>query len=450
MSVRETIVASATPPGKGGIAVLRLSGPEVPRIALSMLGRLPIARMATAARFRGTAGETIDFGLALYFPAPRSFTGENVLELHGHGSPVLQELLIARAISLGARRARPGEFSERAFLEDKLDLAQAEAIADLIDAGSQAAAQAAMRSLRGEFSRAVDATEEALIDLRVFVEAAIDFPEEEIDFLSSDELAHRLAVVHERLDAVQRAARQGSLLRDGQVVVLAGAPNAGKSTLLNRLAGYDAAIVTPEPGTTRDLLRERVDLDGLPVTFIDTAGLRAATGDAVEREGMRRALAEMQRADRVLFVIDSAADARGASFTAAQASLPRGVPITLVLNKADLRADAHAEAAPASLPRMHVAAATGNGIDALRAHLKSAAGYSEAGDGTVSARARHLDALRRAADYAERARALLARRQGELAAEELRLAQQAIGEITGEFTSDDLLGEIFGSFCIGK
>jgi tRNA modification GTPase len=357
-------------------------------------------------------------------------------------------------LQLGARRARPGEFSERAYLNDKLDLAQAEAVADLIDAGSRAAAQAALRSLQGDFSRAVEAAAAALIELRVFVEAAIDFPEEEIDFLSGDEVARRLMLVNERLEAVTCSARQGSLLRDGQTLVIAGQPNAGKSTLMNRLAGFEAAIVTPIAGTTRDVLREKLDLDGLPVTLIDTAGLRRDSTDPVEREGIRRALGEIARADRVLFVIDASTDPEGASFGDERAALPAGVPVTLVFNKCDLARGLAAQGpvvdGDAMLPRLHVSALTGEGIDALRAHLKAAAGYTDAGAGSVSARARHLDALRRAREHAERARALLERRAGELAAEELRLAQQALGEITGEFTSDDLLGEIFGSFCIGK
>jgi len=454
MTPRDTIVATATPQGRGGIAVLRISGSEVPRIAHALLGSMPKARLATYAPFRGADGEPIDFGLALYFPAPRSFTGESVLELHGHGSPVLQELLIERVLQLGARRARPGEFSERAFLNDKLDLAQAEAVADVIAAGSRAAAQAALRSLRGDFSARVDAAEAALIDLRVFVEAAIDFPEEEIDFLSSAEVAQRLALVNHALESVMQAARQGSRLAEGLTVVIAGRPNAGKSTLMNRLAGYDAAIVTDEPGTTRDVLRESLDIDGMPVTLIDTAGLRAATAaDAIEREGMRRAREEMRRADRVLFVVDAHDDPRADSFEQERAGLPAGVPVTLVFNKSDLvtaSAAAAGSTRQSRLPQLHVSAATGVGLDALRQHLKDVAGYTDAGAGALSARARHIDALTRAHDFTERARAQLARRDGELAAEELRQAQQAIGEITGEFTSDDLLGSIFGSFCIGK
>lgn len=453
MNARETIVATATPPGRGGIAVLRISGPEVPRIATALIGSVPEPRRATYATFRDARGEAIDFGIALYFPAPHSFTGEPVLELHGHGSPVLQELLTGRVLQLGARRARPGEFSERAFLEDKLDLAQAEAIADVIQAGSAAAARAALRSLKGEFSARVDAAEEALIDLRVFIEAAIDFPEEEIDFLSSEELAERLALVHERLDIVQRAAREGAVLRAGLTVVIAGRPNAGKSTLLNRLAGFEAAIVTDQPGTTRDVLREQLDLDGLPVTVLDTAGLRAGSGDAIEREGMRRAMQEMARADRVLFVIDGVDDPEGRAYAEEAPRLPAGVPVTLLVNKIDALPAGRrvcTGADLAAMPRLQVSALTGEGLDLLRAHLKEVAGVGEGAADAVSARARHLDALARARDYVERARAQLARRDGELAAEELRMAQQALGEITGEFTTDDLLGEIFGSFCIGK
>ena len=448
MTPRDTIVATATPQGRGGIAVLRLSGHDVPRIAQAMLGRVPEPRLATYAQFRDATGEAIDFGLALYFPAPASFTGEPVLELHGHGSPVLQALLIERAVQLGARRARPGEFSERAFLEDKLDLAQAEAVADVIAASSRTAAQAALRSLRGEFSARVDAAEEALIDLRVYVEASIDFPEEEIDFLGSAEVAQRLALVNRTLESVTQAARQGSLLRGGLTCVIAGRPNAGKSTLMNRLAGYDAAIVTDQPGTTRDVLREAVELDGLPATLIDTAGLHAQSSDPIEREGMRRAREEMRRADRVLFVIDAVADPLGESFEQERPDLPAGVPVTLLFNKADALGSGR-RVAP-SLPHLYLSAATGEGVEALRRHLMDKAGYTDAGAGAVSARARHLEALTRAHDFTERARAQLARRNGELAAEELRQAQQALGEITGEFTSDDLLGEIFGSFCIGK
>ena len=445
---RDTIVASATPPGRGGVGVLRRSGPQVPQIARDWLGALPGPRVATYARFADAAHELIDIGLALYFPAPHSFTGEHVLELQGHGGPVVQEALIERALQLGARRARPGEFSERAYLNDKLDLAQAEAIADLIDAGSRTAARAALRSMQGEFSDLVHAVTQALIELRVYVEAAIDFPEEEIDFLSTNELAARLALVRERLERVERCAKQGRLLTQGIHVVIAGAPNAGKSTLLNRLAGYDAAIVTPVAGTTRDVLRERIQIDGMPLHLVDTAGLRDDTGDAIEREGMRRARAEMQRADRVLFVIDGALDPSGQSYESEKASLPPDVPVTLVFNKQDLTHQPRPSVQTNDC--LWISAGTGEGVDALRTHLKTVMGYVDEGGGAVSARARHLDALARARGAFDKAVTLLARRQGELVAEELRLAQQAMNEITGEFSNEDLLGEIFGNFCIGK
>jgi len=445
---RDTIVAIATPPGRGGVGVLRISGPRAADIGRAMAGRLPPPRSAQLARFIGVTGDILDVGLILSFPAPASFTGEDVIEMQGHGGTVVLEALVERALQLGARRARPGEFSERAFLNDKLDLAQAEAISDLIDAGSRSAARAALRSLQGEFSARVNATTEALTALRVFVEAAIDFPEEEIDFLSGDQLAQYLATARGELESTEASAKQGRLLSQGMHVVIAGRPNAGKSTLLNRLAGYDAAIVTPQPGTTRDLLRERIDIDGMPLHLVDTAGLRAETGDEIEREGMRRARAEMSRADRVLFLIDASADHEGKSYDAERASLPAGVSVTRVFNKCDL---VGREAGTGkSADELWISAASGAGIDALRVHLKEVMGYVDEGAGAVSARARHLDALARARAAFDRAVALLGRRQGELVAEELRYAQDALGEITGVVTSDDLLGKIFSSFCIGK
>jgi tRNA modification GTPase len=388
-------------------------------------------------------------GLALFFPAPNSYTGEHVVELQGHGGPVVMDRLIERCIELGARRARPGEFTERAFLNDKIDLAQAEAVADLIDAGSREAARAAMRSLRGEFSSMVQGLTDAVIDLRTYVEAAIDFPDEEVDFLGDRELAERLAAVRAHFDGVSTAAGQGRLLRDGLTVVLAGRPNSGKSSLLNRLAGYDAAIVTDIPGTTRDVLRERIDIDGLPLHVLDTAGLRDSS-DAVEAEGVRRAAAEMSRADRVLFVIDCADDPLGLAYEQERARLPGDVPVTLVFNKSDLRAATPSDS-QSRLPRVHVSALTGEGLDDLRAHLKDSVSFQSTGNGSISARRRHLEALARARAHVESAAAQQEqRRAGELVAEELRLAQQALDEITGVFTADDLLGRIFGSFCIGK
>jgi tRNA modification GTPase len=398
-------------------------------------------------RFGDEGGEALDEGIVLFFPGPHSYTGEDVLELQGHGGPVLLELLVARAVALGARRAMPGEFSQRAFLNDRMDLAQAEAVADLIDAGSREAARAALRSLHGELSARVQQLAAALLDLRAYVEAAIDFPEEEIDFLADAELTARFAALQELLAATLQSARQGRLLRDGMTVVLAGRPNAGKSSLLNRLAGYDAAIVTAVPGTTRDVLRERIHLDGMPLHILDTAGLRDGR-DVVELEGIRRAQAEMQRADRVLFVIDSEADPCGRALDEERQRLPADVPVTRLFNKRDL--------ALVPLPEgegccIGVSARTGEGLDALRAHLKEVMGYQTEGVGNLSARQRHVEALQRAHSYIyEAARQLHERKAGELVAEELRLASRSLSEITGEVTTEDLLGRIFSSFCIGK
>src|SRR5215469_8337308 len=451
MTRTDTIVAAATPPGRGGVGIVRISGPKTPELAAVLLGELPPPRYATFGRFLDAQRSPIDAGLALFFPAPHSYTGEHVLELHGHGGPLVMEALIGRALELGARRAQPGEFTQRAFLNDKLDLAQAEAIADLIDAGSRAAVRAAMRSLQGEFSAMVRGLVEALIELRTYVEAAIDFPEEEIDFLADRELGERFRAIREHFQGVLESARQGRLLREGMTVVIAGRPNAGKSSLLNRLAGYDAAIVTPIPGTTRDVVRERVHLDGMPLHVLDTAGLREGGGDAVEEEGIRRAHAEMRRADRVLFVIDAAADPAGAAFRQEHAQLPPDVPVTLVFNKCDLAPGLPVADTLTGPPRILVSALTGAGLPELRAHLKSCMGYQSVEGGAVSARRRHLEALALArAHVEEAARQLSERRAGELVAEELRGAQQALDTITGEFTTEDLLGRIFSGFCIGK
>jgi len=450
----ETIVAAATPPGRGGIAIVRLSGPLCAAIAAVMLGRLPPARQATQARFLAADGEPIDEGLALYFPAPHSYTGEDVLEMHGHGGPLLVEALIARAVALGARRAQPGEFTLRAYLNEKLDLAQAEAVVDLIDAGSEAAARAALRSLQGEFSARVRALDEALAQLRAHVEATIDFPTDEIDFLGERALGERLAAVRELCAALQATARQGRLLTEGLTVVIAGAPNAGKSTLLNRLAGHDAAIVTAIPGTTRDVLRERIQLEGVPLLLLDTAGLRDG-GDAIENEGMRRARAAMELADRVLFLVDAAGDPGAAGFEAERTRIPAQVPVTLVFNKIDLPAAGvgRVPARPerAELPPLRISAATGAGLEALRAHLLEAAGYRSSDSGALSARRRHLEALAATAAHLERAAEhCRAAGAGELAAEELRAAQRSLGQITGTGTAEELLGRIFSAFCIGK
>jgi len=419
---------------------------------VSVLGRLPTPRHAELARFLGLQGESLDQGLALYFPAPASFTGEHVLELQGHGGSLVADVLLQRLLELGCRMARPGEFSERAFLNGKIDIAQAEAIADLIDAGTAAAARAAVRSMQGEFSAHINELQGQITALRKLVEAAIDFPDEEIDFVSNSRLSDGLTAIFAAFDSILAAARQGSLLREGLNVVIAGRPNAGKSSLMNRLVGEEIAIVTHLPGTTRDVLRQQVNMDGLPLNLIDTAGLRTAA-DIVEAEGVRRAMGEVARADRVLYIVDAAAagDAGPHDWSNELKPLPAGVPVTLVLNKIDLT-DLSAHLDESSVPaRLFVSAKTGAGLDQLRAHLKASAGFQGAEAGALSARRRHLDALARAKAYVtEAAETLAATRAFELFAEDLRHAQLSLGEITGEFTSDDLLGEIFGSFCIGK
>jgi tRNA modification GTPase len=440
----ETIVAPATPPGRGGIGIVRISGAKTRRIAAEILGSLPAPRHATVAVFSGAGGLTIDVGIALFFPAPHSFTGEDVLELHGHGGPVVMDLLVARAVELGARLARPGEFSERAFHNDKLDLVQAEAIADLIAAGSAEAARAALRSLSGEFSREVGALALRVMQLRAYVEAAIDFPDEDAEFLESQEVRDRLTEIGQRFGSIAETLRQGRALRDGLQVVIAGRPNAGKSSLLNALAGSDAAIVTEIPGTTRDLLRERIHVDGLPIHVVDTAGLRD-TEDLIEIEGLRRARMEMSRADVVLYVVDSTLGFG----TGEEAGLPSGAATLVVWNKVDLP-----EAQPLPEldhhPAVAISALTGAGLPELREQLKAAAGY-QSESGAWSARRRHLDALERARSLFEVAEARLGERASfELVAEELRQAHQALGEITGEVSSDALLGAVFATFCIGK
>ena len=449
MSEQDTIVAIATAAGRGGIGIVRVSGSKAANIARAVVGELPSVRLATMRTFRARDGSAIDSGIALYFPAPHSFTGEDVLELHAHGSPVALDLLVARTLELGARLAEPGEFSRRAFLNDKIDLVEAEAIADLIDSASAQAARAAVRSLQGEFSACIRALVEALIATRMYVEAAIDFPEEEIDFLADQELRDRFVRVRAQLDEITDAARQGALLRDGMTVVIAGKPNAGKSSLLNALAGYDAAIVTPIAGTTRDVLKERIHIDGMPLHVIDTAGLRDSE-DIVEREGIRRARDAMTSADRILYVIDSTQPLDETAFDNELAMLPQSVPVTLILNKIDL-SQLPSRVEEGAQPRIYVSVSTRTGMDLLRTHLKDCMGYHSEEGGTLSARRRHLDALARAGNHLITAEKLLTERHaGELVAEELRQAQQHLGEITGEFSSDELLGRIFSSFCIGK
>ncbi len=406
-----------------------------------MLGSLPEPRTATHRHFRDAAGERIDTGLALYFPAPASFTGESVLELHGHGGPVVVAMLVDAIIDMGARLAEPGEFSKRAFLNGKLDLVQAEAIADLIGSGTAQAARAALRSLSGAFSRSVESLAEQLVRLRMHVEAAIDFPEEEIDFLSDDALQRRIEDCAAAFATLQGAARLGRVLRDGFRVVIVGKPNAGKSSLLNLLSGQEAAIVTEVAGTTRDVLREQIDVDGLAVELVDTAGIRSDP-DRIEAEGIRRARDALASADAVLWIQD-ATDAE----PALPEDVPDGTPVTIVHNKIDLSGDAPG----LRLGEVWLSAATGQGVDALRCRIRELAGYENHGEGAFTARRRHLVALRRAAAHFNAGRqALEDMRAGELLAEELRLAHEALGEITGAMTADDLLGKIFAEFCIGK
>jgi tRNA modification GTPase len=446
---RDTIAAIATPSGVGGIGIVRISGPRVPEIAHALLDRLPEPRFALFSRFRSTDGVALDEGLALYFPAPHSFTGEHVLELHGHGGPVVVDILLQEVLAQGVRMARPGEFSERAFLNGKLDLAQAEAVADLIESASAEAARAAMRSLEGAFSQRISIINEQLIELRLHIEATLDFPEEGIDLLADNNLASRAREITIQIDSLRAVTRQGQLLHDGMTVVLAGPPNAGKSSLLNALAQNDSAIVSPIPGTTRDVLRERIQIDGLPLHVLDTAGLRE-TSNAIESEGVRRAHEAMQRADRVLLVIDDS-EIEGTDARTLLYRLPDSARITLIRNKIDRSGRLPgAVETKSDVPEFGISAQNGEGLDALRRHLKECMGYQTAGEGTFSARRRHLDAIERARSHVETALVQLETRRPELAAEELRQAQRALGEITGEFSSDDLLGRIFSSFCIGK
>lgn len=444
----DTIAAVATPPGRGGVGIVRVSGPAAHRIAEAVLGKVPVPRHAVLARFRDRAGESIDQGIALFFRGPASFTGEDVLELQGHGGPVVLDLLLDRVLNLGARLALPGEFSQRAYLNDRLDLAQAEAIADLIDSQTAAAARAATRTLEGAFSERVNALVAALVELRMYVEAAIDFPEEEIDFLADPQIASGLDQLAARIEDLARSAHTGHVLRDGLTLVIAGAPNAGKSSLLNALTGVESAIVTAIPGTTRDLLRERIEIDGMPLHLVDTAGLRD-TLDPVEREGVRRARDQIARADHALWVFDGRVDPAGSGLE--QAGLPPQLAVTLVHNKIDLDGTAPGLIQRGARTEIRLSALSGAGVDLLRDHLKRLAGFEGSGHGDFSARRRHLDAIGRAARALEDGRRVLTRdRAGELLAEDLRQAQLALAEITGEFTADDLLGEIFGRFCIGK
>lgn len=446
MSAVETIAAIATPSGRGGVGIVRVSGPHVPDIAKALLGQLPKPREAAYLPFRDSPQQIIDQGIALFFPAPNSFTGEDVLELQAHGGPVILDWILRRVLKEGARLARPGEFSERAFLNDKIDLTQAEAIADLIDAGSEQAARSALRSLQGDFSRQVQAVVTNLIQLRLYIEAAIDFPTEEIDFISESAVQNDLQLLINSIEILRNSAQQGALLRDGMTAVIVGKPNAGKSSLINNLSGRDTAIVTDIPGTTRDVLRELIHLDGIPLHIIDTAGLRE-TENIIEQEGIRRTRAAMQQADVILWITDSGAELEPAPDIA----INKKIPLVLIRNKIDLTGELPSQKNQGEYTVISISAKFQQGLDLIKAHLKQLIGFNNNVEGIFSARRRHLEAIDKALHHLKEGYQQLARHQaGELLAEDLRQAQQALNEITGEFTADDLLGKIFSSFCIGK
>ncbi|WP_434312574.1 tRNA uridine-5-carboxymethylaminomethyl(34) synthesis GTPase MnmE [Haemophilus influenzae] len=452
--MKETIVAQATAPGRGGIGILRVSGPLATKAAQAILGKCPKPRMADYLPFKDADGTILDQGIALYFKSPNSFTGEDVLELQGHGGQVVLDLLLKHILQIdGIRLARPGEFSEQAFLNDKLDLAQAEAIADLIDATSEQAARSALKSLQGEFSKKVNELVDSVIYLRTYVEASIDFPDEEIDFLADGKIEANLRGIINQLEDVRAEAKQGSILREGMKVVIAGRPNAGKSSLLNALAGREAAIVTDIAGTTRDVLREHIHIDGMPLHIIDTAGLRDAT-DEVERIGISRAWTEIEQADRIILMLDSS-DPESVDLSKVRseflAKLPSTLPVTIVRNKIDLNGEQASESEQGGYQMISLSAQTHDGVQLLREHLKQAMGFQTGIEGGFLARRRHLDALEKAAEHLQIGLVQLTEfHAGELLAEELRLVQSYLSEITGQFTSDDLLGNIFSSFCIGK
>ena len=441
MTNQDTIAAITTPPGKGGVGIVRVSGDSAQDIAKRVLGFVPKARYADLSWFKNSKGEEIDKGISIFYPGPNSYTGEDVLELQGHGGPVVMQMLLQAVLVAGARIAEAGEFTQRAFLNDKMDLAQAEAVADLIDSGSTQAARAALRSLQGAFSDLVNSLVDQTIDLRAYVEAALDFPEEEIDFLATDELKQRFDNLNLEFTALQKRVQQGALLREGLTAVIVGKPNAGKSSLLNRLAGYEAAIVTDIPGTTRDVLKEQIVLDGLPLHIIDTAGLRESE-DVIEQEGIRRAHSALEQADLIIQLVDvnSPDDINHLKISS---ELPR----LTVYNKIDLHHDDMQKISGA----VYLSAKTGFGLDDLVQRLKDIVGFQSDNVNTLGARTRHLHALNKAEEHIQIAHQhLTVSKAGELVAEELRLAQDYLNQITGEFTSDDLLGKIFGSFCIGK
>jgi tRNA modification GTPase len=452
---QDTIVAVATAPGAGGIGVIRLSGDKARVIGRNITNTDLQPRYAHYCAFQAAGGEVLDTGIVLFFPCPGSFTGEDVVEFQAHGSPVILDLIVREACALGARQAEPGEFSLRAYLNNRIDLAQAEAIADLINSATEQAALNASRSLQGAFSKTIEELVGRVTQLRMFVEAAIDFPEEEIDFIQDNKVGEQLQEILDTFTSVMNQAQQGSLIREGMKLVIAGKPNAGKSSLLNRLSGQDRAIVTAVEGTTRDVLQEHIQIDGMPLHIVDTAGLRHSE-DEIEQEGIRRAREEMASADRILLVVDAEEDP-GANadylslINTTGESLPTDIPVTIARNKIDLTGEQCRLDEKVPAPVVHLSAKTGAGIDLLRQHLKQSMGYREITEGGFSARRRHLDALERAMHcLVEGQRQLLQSGAGELLAEDLRRCHDCLGEITGAVSSDDLLGEIFSSFCIGK
>lgn len=451
----DTIAAIATATGRGGVGIVRISGPKSKEIAERFLHQEPLARRAIYSTFFDQNNEPLDQGIGLFFETPNSFTGEDVFELQAHGGPVVLDMLLRACVDFGARLAEPGEFSQRAFLNDKVDLVQAEAIADLIDSTSEKAARGALRSLHGDFSKRIQEITNELIQIRMFVEAAIDFPEEEIDFLADSQVLQQLDTLLVNLNDVLRSANQGALLTEGIRVVIAGRPNAGKSSLLNALSGSDSAIVTDIEGTTRDVLKEQINIDGLPLHIIDTAGLRDST-DKVEQIGIQRAWDEINQADLILLMYDGASEPNFSpdkDWSDFLDKLERSNHIVLVQNKIDQTTEPPSMEASTDQewPRIRISAKTGDGMSLLKDYLKSFVGFNSAAEGTFTARRRHLSALETALKHVKLGREqLVVANAGELLAEDLRLAQEALSSITGRFTPDDLLGEIFGSFCIGK
>ncbi len=446
ISHQDTIAAIATPPGNGGVGIIRISGTQAKPIAQQLVNKELQARYVHYSAFYDADGSVIDSGVALFFPNPASFTGEDSVEVQGHGGSVIMDMLLRRILSLGARIARPGEFSERAFLNNKLDLAQAEAIADLIESSTEQSARSAQKSLQGLFSKQINELLDELIELRTYVEAAIDFVDEEIDFLTDGVVENRIICLLNALQAIQSTAQQGRLLRDGMTVVLAGKPNAGKSSLLNALAGHDAAIVTDIAGTTRDILKERIQIEGMPLHIIDTAGLRESD-NVVEQEGIRRAHIEIQKADKILLLID----VNDPEPDLIIKSLPAHISLTKIYNKIDLLDMSPNIVTTDSGTDIYLSIKKNIGMELLMQHLKQSVGYDAAADNVFIARRRHIEALSKAMIFVQSALEQLQDNQaGELVAEDLRQAQNQLSEITGEFTSDDLLGKIFSSFCIGK